>query len=98
MLAARRNLLPPQSMQWALRRATQRAASVGLYCPTGDGGLGILLDAYASQKKMFREMRVEYYGVNPMQSRSSSEVFVLKGLLFCPPKLSQVFIGSHLGR
>ncbi len=67
----------PQSMQWALRRATERAASVGLYCPTGDGGLGILLDAYASQKKMFREMRVEYYGVNPMQSRSSSEVFVL---------------------
>ena len=67
----------PPSMRYALDVATQRAASVGLYCPTGDGGLGVLLDTYESQKMAFRVVRREDYDVCPMTACASGVVHVL---------------------
>ena len=51
----------PTTIRAAIHVATQRAANVGLYCPTCDAGLGILLDAYESRVVAFREMRIESY-------------------------------------
>lgn len=68
--------MPPR-MRCAIDTATKRAASVGLYCPTGEGGLGVLLDAYQSRKVAFRVARREDYSVCPMKSNGSSVVHVL---------------------
>jgi hypothetical protein len=88
----------PPSMRHALDIATQKAASVGLYCPTGDGGLGVLLDAYESQKVAFRVVRREDYGACPMTARSSSVVHVLaqNGTFKARPAPSQNETGVYV--
>ena len=67
----------PTTIRAAIHVATQRAANVGLYCPTCDAGLGILLDAYESRVVAFREMRIEsYHLAGGMQARASRDVAV----------------------
>ena len=91
----------PPSMRHALDVATQRAASVGLYCPTGDGGLGVLLDTYESQKVAFRAVRREDYGVCPMTACASSAVHVLAQTVSpsarpLPPQGEDVYVAVSL--
>lgn len=74
----------PSSMWYALDAATQTAASVGLYCPTGNGGLGVLLDAYPSQRVAYRVVRCEQYDTCPMQASAPKTVNMLAESVHAP--------------